>query len=1323
MRKRRSTQMRHVTMAMALLAVIPVSASAQIATDGSLGSGPAGALTPGLDATITIPAELGATICNDANTSCNVFHSFSEFNVNAGQTAAFTGPIGIDPGAVNNVLARVTGPSLSKIDGVLRTTVMPNANFFLMNPNGVVFGPGAQLDIGGSFVVTTADELSSTDGGRFAAATDLTGSVLTTSAPSSYGFLRPDGPGDVMVTGDPEAQTHLAVGPGRSISAVGGDLQLSSGVLSAPAGGINLVSVASAGEVGFDASTQAVEVDMAAFDKMGSIEMAGESQLQVSGEGGGGVVIHGGRLIIEDSTVVSRTLGELDGQGVDIEVADLFSLVRSSIDTRSDAGGDGGPVQITAAAIVLDAREAVAEVGIFTDSLAEPSTGVAKLSVTLNISHPFDADVLAVLESPGGTRVILFDGVGGGGHDFIDTTLDDQADEPIFFGAAPFTGVFRPEDPLAVLVGEIAEGVWVLELDDTFPTLDDGVLNNWSLTIGGVVFQSTDVGQGFDGSIVVRSSLSVDAQGLVVPGEGDLTPSRAGNVSLKGQRIETFGDVTLSAQAFSLGNVGGIEVTATEVTKDGLDAQFVLRGPGAGEFDIFVGRVVLDGSLGPAAELTGPDFLIDVGSGRVHGANLFHSFSHFSLGLDQSATFTSPEEIKHILVRVTGGTASAIDGQIRTFGGEAALYLMNPSGFLFGANAQLDVGDAFAMTTANAMGLDDGGLFTAAFDLVGAELSGGTPDTLVFADQDASSVFLQGSAFQVPEQRALSIVSEGIQVDGATLSAPSGRINLVSVASEGSVSLSGSDPRSSIDLTTNQDRGDIRLDNGAQVTTSGLGGGQIFVRARDLTLEGSGPEGDTQIKSTNSEFLADDVIEIDLTGDLTLLPPAVIEIGAIGEVEGGTLWIAADRVVLNEPRDDPGPSSLLPRLATSGTNAGDLQIRAREVRMEHLSYIESKGRVEIEVDLFMSKVGGLVWANGVNSAGGKGDVVIRAKTHLQEGLIFAESGGNIELEADFIELSRTGLIGTPLPINAGDIRIRGGDLLLKDISGITAFTNGSGPGGNIDIEVTRSISINQDPEVRHGSGFFAGINAESFGFDASGSGGTVSLRAGERLSLTNTRISSSAELADAGSIILQGGQQIVLADATVTTEAGVNGGNITLIAPRQVILRNSDITAEAQENGGNVTIDPVFVDMRDGSVISANSVNGKGGNVTIFAQIFRQSNDSEITASSQFGVSGSIDIQSNLDIAGSLVSFPISLASDQIQLEPGCAVQFAEDDSSFTLTGSGGTPLRADGWVVPFNLVHRDKVLTGGAAPGQIEPERVRIPQKVVPDRRSFTQP
>ena len=124
-------------------------------------------------------------------------------------------------------------------------------------------------------------------------------------------------------------------------------------------------------------------------------------------------------------------------------------------------------------------------------------------------------------------------------------------------------------------------------------------------------------------------------------------------------------------------------------------------------------QVVTDGTLGQAATLSGPNFQIPSELGKTVGANLFHSFIEFNLQKGEAAVFTGPENVENILGRVTGGKTSNIDGLIQSEIADANLYLLNPSGFLFGKNAEIDVDGAFSVHASEKLKLEGEGVFDA----------------------------------------------------------------------------------------------------------------------------------------------------------------------------------------------------------------------------------------------------------------------------------------------------------------------------------------------------------------------------------------------------------------------------------------------------------------------------------------------------------------------------------------------------------------------------------------------------------------------------------
>jgi filamentous hemagglutinin family protein len=148
--------------------------NAQIVPDNTLGA-EGSVVTPN----VFIQGIQGDRIDGGATRGANLFHSFQEFNVGEGRGAYFANPT-----AIENILTRVTGNKASNILG--RLGVLGGANLFLLNPNGIVFGPNASLDIQGSFLATTAERIQLGDTGYFSAAQPQTSSLLSVSPGSLF---------------------------------------------------------------------------------------------------------------------------------------------------------------------------------------------------------------------------------------------------------------------------------------------------------------------------------------------------------------------------------------------------------------------------------------------------------------------------------------------------------------------------------------------------------------------------------------------------------------------------------------------------------------------------------------------------------------------------------------------------------------------------------------------------------------------------------------------------------------------------------------------------------------------------------------------------------------------------------------------------------------------------------------------------------------------------------------------------------------------------------------------------------------------------------
>src|SRR5262249_13889018 len=107
---------------------------------------------------------------------------------------------------------------------------------------------------------------------------------------------------------------------------------------------------------------------------------------------------------------------------------------------------------------------------------------ISNLTVNLTVNHTFDSDLIMILVAPDGTQTVLVNHRGPGGQGFVNTTFDDNAPIPIRFGAPPYTGSFKPDQPLSQFLGHAINGTWTLVVSDTVG-FDSGVLQNWSLNI------------------------------------------------------------------------------------------------------------------------------------------------------------------------------------------------------------------------------------------------------------------------------------------------------------------------------------------------------------------------------------------------------------------------------------------------------------------------------------------------------------------------------------------------------------------------------------------------------------------------------------------------------------------------------------------------------------------------------------------------------------------------------------------------------------------------------------------------------------------------
>ncbi|MEM8641321.1 MAG: CHAT domain-containing protein [Cyanobacteria bacterium P01_G01_bin.54] len=199
-------------------------------------------------------------------------------------------------------------------------------------------------------------------------------------------------------------------------------------------------------------------------------------------------------------------------------------------------------------------------------------------------------------------------------------------------------------------------------------------------------------------------------------------------------------------------------------------------------------------SITPAADGTGTQIqthngVYTINGGRLSGdgANLFHSFQDLGLSSGEIANFLSQPQVQNILGRVVGGNPSHIDGLIQVLGGNSNLYLMNPAGLVFGANASLNVPADFVATTASGIGLGNGQWFDAIGSADYAALVG-DPNAFAFDLTTGGAIVNAGNLTVNPGQH-LGLVAQTV-VNTGTLTASAGQITIAAVPDSSLVRIS-----------------------------------------------------------------------------------------------------------------------------------------------------------------------------------------------------------------------------------------------------------------------------------------------------------------------------------------------------------------------------------------------------------------------------------------------------------------------------------------------------------------------------------------------------
>ena len=773
----------------------------------------AGPITPsGLNTHVSDPITVGAqtqyniTGGTRPEGGANLFHSFGEFGIPTNNIANFLNETALP---TNNILARITGGDISTIFGTIRTTGFGNANLFLMNPNGFLFGPNATVNVGGMATFTTAGYMRLTDGGRFNANPNTTAADLLTAAPvSAFGFIE-----SAHAIDFEGGQLKVAGGTaeGTGITLVGGDINLvpdHSGTpsgITAPGRQIRLTSVAAGPEeVAADTGMPAPGMTLGTIT-LGQGTILSTSNPSFGNGSGGAVSIRSGQFVATGSQILTGpTTGSMGKGGVvTIAARDSATLANSNIDTSSVfANGDGGAVSIAASKLTL--RDSVVRTNALGNGLTTGGGGLVHLEGTSSVSLMRSTISAETSDTAGNAGKVTI----------ASPTLTIQ-------GGSIATSTSVALNPLAGNAGDIEITGANVSITD-FARLESFASSPETFSRAGTIrIISTE-------NILVANETSIL----------NTTASRAnaGNIEMVGKHVTIMGKSALGSETLGPGGGGSIKITGAEsiVLESGsiisTNSAFAVENQGpAGSIEFNTqhltvaggsqvssstfhngagGNIIVQDTNSPARSVlidgSGSGLFTDT-QGTGAGGNIFVNANTVTLqnggtlsaktsGAEATATGGSITVTTTDHVTMTGGTSITASS---TGPGNAGDILIN-------AGQQFDMRDS--SITAKATQASGGNIDIRAVDRVrlinseisssvqgGASTAGGNitidPNVIVLQDSDVTAKAVQGAGGNITLTTPLFLADSTSLVDASSQFGVNGRVTIQSPTSNLSGSL------------------------------------------------------------------------------------------------------------------------------------------------------------------------------------------------------------------------------------------------------------------------------------------------------------------------------------------------------------------------------------------------------------------------------------------------------------------------------------------------------------------------------------------------------
>ena len=591
-------------------------------------------------------------------------------------------------------------------------------------------------------------------------------------------------------------------------------------------------------------------------------------------------------------------------------------------------------------------------------------------------------------------------------------------------------------------------------------------------------------------------------------------------------------------------------------------------------------QVSADGTLSTTVT-TDDNKNFNINNGNRVGGNLFHSFKEFSVPTNGSAVFNNALDVQNIISRVTGGSVSNIDGLIKA-NGAANLFLINPSGIIFGPNASLNIGGSFLASTANSLIFGNGLEFSATNPQAPPLLAVNIPIGLQFRENPGSITSQSTAGLEVQSGKSLTLVGAKVSLEGGSLTAPGGRVELGGLAASGTV---GINSHGSLSFPNDVARANVSLTNGAKVDVRNpVGkGGEINITTATFDV-------------TNSQLIA----------------------STSGQGDAGNININTNSLSVTN-------NSFLAASANGQGNAGKITINARD----KVSFDGSQAYTN--VDKLPSDADVTVKGNGSNINITTGALDITNGSKLTTSTIGQGYAGNINISTRSLDITNgsTLITSTTGQGDAGKININTGSLSVTNESYLAASANGDG-GNAGKITITGDmLSFNNGAKV------YTNVTTKGHGDDINITAGSLDITNGAQL------VASTSGQGDAGNININTNSLSVTNKSFLAASANGQGnaGKITINARDKVSFDESqaytnvdklpsDADVTVKGNGSNINITTGALDITNGSKLTTSTIGqGYAGNINISTRSLDITNGSTlITSTTGQGDAGKINI-------------------------------------------------------------------------------------------------